>query len=76
MIRKNFTLLGNLVALVALLWAGVVSAQTTTINGSATNTAGNNLIPSSGTGGCTPVTTFNLNATGTNLLLLKAFNLT
>ncbi|MFM7153158.1 MAG: proprotein convertase P-domain-containing protein, partial [Bacteroidota bacterium] len=75
MIRKNFTLLGNLVALVALLWAGVVSAQTTTINGSTTNTAGNSLIPSSGSGGCTPVTTFNLNATGTNLLGVKSVQL-
>ena len=68
MISKNYTLLRWCFSLVVLaMGLGTVSAQTT-IPGSATNTAGNNLIPSAGTGGCTvaPQTTggtiFNLTA--------------
>jgi len=39
-------------AIVAALLFSAISGLAQTFNGSATNTAGNNLIPSAGTGGC------------------------
>ena len=76
MIRKNFTLLSSLMVFVALCLVGSVSAQMT-FNGSATNTAGNTLIPSSGTGGCTPLTTFNNTVAGTTTAVSRVqINLT
>jgi subtilisin-like proprotein convertase family protein len=63
MIRKNFTLLGNLVVFALLSLAGVASAQT--FNGSNLNQNGNSAIPLTGTGGCTGAANFNCNVTGT-----------
>ena len=76
MIRKNFTFLGNLVVLVALCLAGTVNAQSVTFNGSTTNTAGNNLIPSTGpsTNGCTVETVYN-NTVGAGILGVQSVQL-
>ncbi|MCE2823483.1 MAG: proprotein convertase P-domain-containing protein, partial [Saprospiraceae bacterium] len=75
MIRKNFTLLGNLVVFALLSLAGVASAQT--FNGSNLNQNGNSAIPLTGTGGCTGAANFNCNVTGTVTTLEKVtINLT
>ncbi|MFN7833334.1 MAG: proprotein convertase P-domain-containing protein, partial [Bacteroidota bacterium] len=75
MIRKNFTLLGNLVVFALLSLAGVASAQT--FNGSNLNQNGNSAIPLTGTGGCTGAANFNCNVTGTVTTLQKVtINLT
>jgi len=71
---KSFT---NFAALfiVILFTFGTINAQT--FNGNVMNTAGNTLIPSSGTGSCTPVTTFNNTVAGTNTAVEKVqINLT
>ncbi|HJW29056.1 MAG TPA: proprotein convertase P-domain-containing protein, partial [Saprospiraceae bacterium] len=72
---KSFTKFASLLTFFVMLFSGL-NAQMT-FNGSTTNTAGNNLIPSSGTGGCTPVTTFNCTVTGTTTAVSKVqINLT
>jgi len=65
MIRKNFTLLGNLVVFALLSLAGVASAQT--FNGSNLNQNGNTTIPDA----CSGIANYNCNVTGTVTTLQK-----